>query len=231
MGIPGTTFADPPVPPPESTSSFDEDVTFESGSVDVWGAAAAGQSWQLINAEWSDGVSASETADVVGSVDFDFDGDGCDDDLLYCISHADEFVSLIASTAKIGFDSDASVAGHIRLDAQTTNIQGTAEITYPGTTTITYPSADSFLAGQTVILGAEWTLGAGATIDATESGGDLQLIGDFRVAGKLDVTGYYPFSSDSATVFDLDGSDQVTLFALSAFEGTPAVPPLPILGV
>ncbi len=222
--------AAPPIVPPESTSTLIEDVTFDSGSVDIWGPAAAGQSWQLINAEWDEGGATSQTTNVVGAVDFDFDIDGCDDDLAYCISHTDEFVTLIPSRAKIGFDSDASVAGHVRLSAETTNIQGTAEITYPGTATIDYPSVDSFLAGQTVNLGGDWTLGAEATIDANESGGDLQLDGDFRVAGELEVTGYYPFSSDSATIFDVDGSDEVTLFALTAFDGTPAVAPLPILG-
>ena len=222
--------AAPPVPPPESTSAFDEDVTFESGSVDVWESALEGGSWQFLNAEWSEGGSASVTTNVVGSVDFNFDGDGCDDDLLFCFINPGNFVSLIPSTAKIGFDSDASVAGHIRLSALTTKLQGTAEITYPGTVSIGYPSADSFLAGQTVNLGGDWTLGAGATIDASQTGGNFQLDGDFRVAGLLDVTGYFPFSSDSARIYDIDGSDQVTLFALTAFEGTPEVPPLPILG-
>ena len=122
------------------------------------------------------------------------------------------------------------MAGHIRLSALTTKLQGTAEITYPGTASIDYPSVDSFLAGQNLNLGGDWVLGAGATINASQTGGNIQLDGDFRVAGRLDVTGYFPFSSSSANVYNVDGSDQVTLFALTAFEGTPEVPPLPILG-
>ena len=236
-GIPAPASAGSPSSPPAlilptaSTSSISQAVTFDSDTIDVWGDAAAGESWQLINAEWSDGVFITETTDVVGFVDFSFDSSGCNADLFFCINNAGDFVTLSSSTAKIGFDSDSSVAGHIKLSAQTTNIQGTAEITYPGTASVEYPSPDSFLAGQTVDLGGNWALGVGATINASESKGDLRLYSDIRVAGKLDVTGYSASGSSETTVVDFDGRDQITLFSLSAFDPIPPVPPLPLLKI
>jgi len=210
-------------------------VTFDSEDQDIWGAAADGDSWQLINAEWDENGSTIQTTEFVGDIGFTFDGNGCDDDFFYCINNAHEFVSFDTDTSTIGFGANYSVAGHIRLDAETADIEGTASVTYPGEAGVEYPSADSFLAGQTVGILGSWVLLPGAAINANESSGDLRLIGDFRVAAALEVTAYYPSDDDlsdsaTATIFDFDGSDEVTLFSLSAFEETPAVPPLPLLG-
>ena len=220
-----------PLTPPAATSSVIGNITFNSDSDDIWGAAADGESWQLIDAQWSEDGSFGSTSDIIGGVDFSFDSNGCKTDLLHCLNNAEEFVSLTSQTVTIGFDSEFGVAGHIKFDAETTNLQGDAAVVYPGTAGVDYPSADSFLAGQTVDVGGSWAFSSNATIDAGESGGDLRLIGDFRVAGTLDVAGHSQSGTSSGEVLDFDGSDVVTLFSLSAFDGTPAIPPLPVIGI
>ena len=222
--------------PPVATSSVGGVVTFSSAEEDIWGAAADGDTWELINAEWDESDSFEATPDFIGDVSFEFDRNNCENDLLHCISNLDDFVSFGEGESTIGIGSSFGVAGHIKLFAETVDLQGTASVTYPGQAIVEYPSADSFIAGQTVVVGASWAQTSGSAINANESSGDLQLIFDMRLAADLDVTAFFPSINDlsdsaSTTVFDFDVQHEVVLFSLSAFDGVPAVPPLPFFGV
>ena len=216
MGNPGPAFAGPPfVSPPAATSSQSQAVAFDSGSQDIWAPVSGGDvSWQLINAPWDQDGYTKVTVPVTGGVDLD-----CDID----VGNGDIDCDVNFSTVDIGGELDAGVAGHIKLDGVAANLQGSASVAYPGDVVLSYPSVNSFLAGQTVDLGSSWALGGGATIAAGTTRGDLRLESDLRIATNLTVGVFIP-AHHTSEIVDFDFRTTDTIFSFAAFDPAPTVP-------
>ena len=205
------------VSPAASTENVSVPVGFSSGSQDIWSpvAGVGDVSWDLINATWDVGGQTTATVPVVGGVGLD-----CDID----VGNGDIDCDVDFDTVGIGGGLDASVFGHIRLAGEAAGLQGSASVSYPGDVALSYPSVDSFLAGETVSVGSGWTLGAGATIVAGETRGDLKLNSDLRIGTDIDVSVYTPGTS-TTNIADFDWEDHSTLFSFSAAGALPPIPP------
>ena len=212
------------VSPPASTENVSAPVSFSSGSQDIWSPVAGGGdvSWDLINAAWDVDDDVTKTVGVTGRLNLDCDWNAH----WFPRNDHTEFHSSCnfdTSTVNLGGKLDASVFGHINLAGEADGLQGSASVSYPGDVALSYPSVDSFLAGETVSIDSGWTLGAGATIVAGETRGDLQLNSDLRIGTDIDVTVYTPGAS-TASIADFDWQDASTLFSFAAAGGVSPPP-------
>lgn len=184
--------------PAPSIDSVDLPANFSTTGQDIWGPVTGGAAvnWQLFLETWSVGDSDSDIAYNVGPTSFDFGG---------AISGATH--------------------GKLGMSAGVADLSGSVDVTYPVIVTLNTPSADSFLAGQTVDIGSAWSLGGGATINATETRGDLRLDGQFEFGVSAGAT-LCVFSCTSWSflpTIDWHPSN-FNIFNFQSFEATPRVP-------
>ena len=190
-------------------------------------------SWDLINATWDAGDDVTKRVGVTGRVNLDchwnahYPGRTSTGDTHLEFHSGCDFDT---STVNVGGKLDASVSGDITLSGEAAGLQGSASVSYPGDVALSYPSVDSFLAGETVSIGSGWTLGAGATIDAAETRGDLRLNAAFDIDSDVDVTVYAPGTS-TGSVVDVDWQGDFTVFSFSALDPVPPIPAVVTAGV
>ena len=146
--------------PSPTSASFNQGATFVTTNQDIWGPVTSGTGM----VEWNLFTPQTWNERDSGS----------------------SFTTLAGK--KLGVGSAAGTEGILRMFSKASELEGSANVNYPGSISLTHGAANSFLAGENVPISGQWNLNSGAAnINNAETMGDLELFLRLKLKAFIDI--------------------------------------------